>query len=1076
VRLTTEQERVVGADGSVAVIAGAGTGKTLMLAARYLHHILHHGLSPLNVVAVTFTDKAAAELRARTRREVAAHPSISAELQAELEAAQISTLHALAARICREHPEAAGVAPDFVILDELEGRLWMVERLEQALADLPSRIFDTVPHSLTRSAMEAFLADPIAADRALSSDPENWPLWVAETRNEALVELEADRSWREGWANLQTITGGEGDKIEVARQVALAARAALQEQKDLRVPLEALVGIKLLGGSQKNWPEGGLDEVKAALTTVRSLSTAALKKGLIVLELGPADNRLAAMLPALRQAFQQVRDHLGEAKRRARVLDFADLEVHALRALENADVQAYYHNRWKAFLVDEFQDTNPVQADLLERLTQGALLTVVGDEKQSIYGFRRADATVFRKVRRRIAESGCEQVLSTSFRSHDSLVQMCNGLFSPLLEELHQALHAQRTEPPHPGPHLRAWVVQAAAGTSKPQRQVVEARHIARMLKEMLDTQVLVHDRATDRLRPVCPGDIAILSRAWEPLDTYGAALEAVGIPTVHAGGGDLLSTREAKDGWVLLRFLSDPADDLALAAVLRSPFFAVSDRTLFTFAQSLPGKTTWWSLLREADTPELLRPSWVLDELLQACRIDPPSRLLQVADRLTGYTAVIANLPGAARREADWRGFLACVRNLERGSVDLFGLVRRLKRLLAAQVEVPRPPLEAGDAVALMTIHGAKGLEWSIVVVPDLTRSAPSNTDPVRFDPDLGVAVKVRGETGETQKPALFTLLECRQKDREEAEARRVLYVALTRARDHLILSATEEKGAGLDLLLPGLHAVGARPQPILFTPEDAQPPSPTDPDLPTRPSRLLTSPLGPGLFELPATALAEYACCPQRFHFRFVEGHPGLGEGEASARRIGTLAHVALERNIRDVDTLSSFDPTLDPARTEEALWLALRFESVPAFAQVRSSGGLRERPVLLRRGGLTLHGVVDLLGREFVLDYKTDQEIAPKYHQLQLWVYAQATDRKTAHLAYLRHDYLHTLDAEELKAIGRQADLLIEGLLAGDHPARPSPEACACCPYAAICEERHPSPSPADSISTRTLLLTR
>src|SRR5919107_487090 len=131
------------------------------------------------------------------------------------------------------------------------------------------------------------------------------------------------------------------------------------------------------------------------------MARAELRRGIAVLELGPADERLAGALPILRDAFRRAGAFLAEAKRRSRVLDFADLEVHALRALEHEGVQDYYHERWRAFLVDEFQDTNPVQAELLERLTQGATLTVVGDEKQSIYGFRRADVEVFRRFRER---------------------------------------------------------------------------------------------------------------------------------------------------------------------------------------------------------------------------------------------------------------------------------------------------------------------------------------------------------------------------------------------------------------------------------------------------------------------------------------------------------------------------------------------------------------------------------------------------------------------------------------------------------------------------------------------------
>ena len=154
------------------------------------------------------------------------------------------------------------------------------------------------------------------------------------------------------------------------------------------------------------------------------------------------------------------------------------------------------------------------------------------------------------------------------------------------------------------------------------------------------------------------PGDIAILSRVWAPLEVYGDALAAAGIPSVHAGGGNLLETREAKDGIVLLRFLADPNDDLALVAVLRSPFFAVDDRLLHDLAQERGRDVTWWKLVQEADDPQLDAAKEVLGELLAKRRLEPPTTLLQLADHLTGYTAVIANLPGAERREADWRGF----------------------------------------------------------------------------------------------------------------------------------------------------------------------------------------------------------------------------------------------------------------------------------------------------------------------------------------------------------------------------------------------------------------------------------
>lgn len=784
----------------------------------------------------------------------------------------------------------------------------------------------------------------------------------------------------------------------------------------------------------------------------------ALEAGLVILEIGPTDERLATMLPALQEAFGLVQEYLTQAKRRARVLDFTDLEVHALRALRAPQVQSYYAQRWKAFLVDEFQDTNPVQGELLEFLTQGTILSIVGDAKQSIYGFRRADVAVFGAWRERIiAAGGTEVVLDTSFRTHQTLVQAVNRVFALVLGELRQDLDAHRTESPHPGPHLRVYAV-AEKGVNKPQLLPAEGMYIAQQLKEMLDAQTLVHDKGSGRLRPLVPGDIAILSRTWGPLDLYGEALASLGIPVAPAGGGNLLETREAKDAWALLRFLADPTDDLALVAVLRSPWFAVSDRVLFIVAQTLPQETSWWQYLQEMDVSELTRPVAVLSQLLREQAVAPPTRLLQMADRLSGYTAVIGNLPGAARREADWRGFLELVRRLEQGTNDVFGVVRRLKRLAVGGVEVPRLPLQAENAVALMTIHGAKGLEWPVVVVPDLTYQRRNNTEPVYFDPELGVALKLEDEAGESQKPFLYIWLEQRHKQQEEAEALRVLYVALTRARDHLILTAADDRGGGIELLQPGLEAAGIPLELIPFAPESARPPVPPEPALLPEPPGLLIGPVGSGLFELPVTALSEYAQCPKRFQFRFIEGHPGMGSGVAARTRVGTLVHLALEHGIRDVDSLAAFDISLGQEFVEEAVALAQRFDEVPEFTCFWGAIVSREKVVTLKVGQLTLKGVVDLVGDDWVLDFKTDREMSPQHHRFQLWAYAHALERQKAHIAYLRHDRLHSFGAAELAAAGQEAQSLVRGIVNGDYDAMPSSANCGWCPYGEICDLRY------------------
>ena len=843
--LTEEQRRAVGASGSVVVVAGAGTGKTHMLTERYLHHLSEDGLSPLEVVAVTFTEKAAEELRSRVRKRVRGRLAAREDPLAELEAAQISTIHALCARVCREHPEEAEVPADFGILDELRGRLWTADRLADAMDDLPEEHYRVVPYPLMQAALEALFSDPLAAEEALAKGPEGWRDLIEEARESALLRYLEEPALKEARWTLELCEGDDEDRMEESRRAALSALEELEAGENHKSAFELLVSIDLRGGKKGAWSDGELASVKEALRLVRELARAELRRGIVVLEPGPADERLASALPVLRDSFSQARAFLTQAKRRSRALDFADLEVHALRALEHEEVREYYRERWRAFLVDEFQDTNPVQAELLDRLTQAVTLTVVGDEKQSIYGFRRADVEVFRRFRERIlSERGEEVVLATSFRGHSELVGVLNAVFSSMLGEMRQDLEAHRQQPPHEAPHVRAYAVESEERVPKARLQRAEAAHIARLLREMLEQEVGIYDATTGASRPIRPGDVAVLSRVWAPLEAYGDALAAAGIPSVHAGGGNLLETREAKDGIVLLRFLADPNDDLALVAVLRSPFFAVDDLLLHGLAQERERAGTWWKLVQEADDPQLDAAKEVLGELLAKRHLEPPTTLLQLADHLTGYTAVIANLPGAERREADWRGFVELVGDLERGADDAFTVVRWLRQLHEGDAQIPRPPLETGDAVSLMTIHAAKGLEWPVVVIPDLARAMPSSSGTVAFDPELGVSVDFGEENGQ---PALHRLIRDKKARLEEDETRRVFYVAPTRARDHLILTCTglTERLCGLTVLQPGLELAGIHVSPVPFDPSDAQPPELPSPS-PAVPDRLLLEPVG--------------------------------------------------------------------------------------------------------------------------------------------------------------------------------------------------------------------------------------
>ncbi|WP_052055805.1 UvrD-helicase domain-containing protein [Myxosarcina sp. GI1] len=1060
-RLTSEQQAAAYAPNSVVVTAGAGTGKTYMLAERYVYYLREKQLSPLEIVAVTFTEKAATELRSRIRALVRQQLPERLDILAELEAAPISTIHTLCSRICQEHFQTIGISADFKVLEDLEGTIWLDECLTAALVQLPQQFYRLIPYSLMSEIMSNLLADPYTATKALARGIGDWKSIIIKARQVTLASLTQNPVWQESYRILQQHQGKEGDKLETTRQNVIEAIADLEAEKNIVDALSVIDNIDLRKGSKKNWQSESFTVVKNALTALRDLIREINQQGLVSLTITETDERLKTIFPALNEAYLEVTNYLNTRKQQARVLTFNDLEIYALQGLQQLRVREYYQQRWQVFLVDEFQDTNPAQAELLTLLTERTELTIVGDIKQSIYGFRRADIRVFKQFRDRLLENqGSEVILSQSFRIHQQLCDRLNRIFTPLLAE-YQSLNSKRQPPAlETADYLRVMAVDAdSPKISKAQRQRIEANYLAETIAQMLAEETPVYDKQTKKSRPLEPKDIAILTRTWQPLEVYADALAAAGIPVAPAGGGNLLATREAKDAGALLRFLANPRDDIALVAVLRSPFFALSDRILFQIetatSNSKQKPITWWEKIKTSQTSDVERAVKTLQQLLAVRYEEVPSRLLQLADRLTGYTAIIANLPGAERRQADWQDFYQLVKELEQGTNDIFSVVRRLKSLFDNEVAMPRSAVATDNAVSLMTIFAAKGLEWSLVVVADLSREYYPISPAVYFDSQWGVGAKIKDETGEIQKPVVYSWLEYCQQQREREEALRVLYVALTRARDYLILSAAEPDKGDLKRLSAGLAAANLSIETIPYNAERALPPIPLTPPIAKDSPTLLLNSTGANLSALPVTSLTEYARCPQRFYQRFINGHPGMGEGMASRMQVGSLVHKALEHNIIREEKLQTFaEPASDRASVTEALAIAKQFFQLPMYAYFRQTAVAKERHISWQIGSITFEGVVDLVGHDWVLDYKSDREINPLEHRFQLGVYARALERPQAHIAYLRHQHLHTFTIDALDAVAQQTEAIVEQINSANYTATPSLEQCAICPYLSLC----------------------
>lgn len=764
-KLNEAQSQAVTAPGSVAVIAGAGTGKTTVLGERYLFHLQQY--SPLQILALTYTDAAAAELRQRVMQRVRSEHPDSPRLLAEIQAAPILTFHAFCQKIILENPIEAGLPANFTLLETVQDPTWLPGQIERAMAQLDPADLRHFGVSLLKKVIAEYSQDPMGVLEAVTID---------------LNELE-ERFNRE--------RGDQLARLAPVLEGLKAVKAAIRDKypEIFGRIIGALECIDVDPGRAKELLKGlNLKSAPRASTVPEMKIVKELRDGppdnfcLIYLQWG--SNRQD--LTILRRVVEKVDQQLRQTKVEWGRLEFADLERHALEALENLDVQKRYRERYPVCLVDEFQDTNPVQVRLLRWLNPDKL-TIVGDPQQSIYSFRRANPRLLSEMAAEIVQGGgLEVTLTITHRYHHRIAHDIDPLFKRLWDE-YEGMQTRRDPPV---PELNKYVISQEKPGNASESCKLQAQEVVRQIRELQKEPIRVHEKG--QTVPVEYRDIAVLSRTWAPLQELAEILEKEGIPVTQPAEGSLLDTPVGQDAQALLAFLDNTNDDLALATVLRSPFFALTDAQIASLARREEKiRPRVWTILQNRE--EFSKVYQILQQLRDQASKQPAVRLLRLADRLTGYSAVLAGIGvqnnGLTRDLADWRGLLQWAMEQPMGHPG--ALARRMDQLKQANLRVPRPPIEGGNAVTLSTIHSAKGLEWPVVFLFDLSRKAPSYSPRVIFSQEWGLAIK-----HERLLESLYRVIELRRKQGQEEEEKRLLYVAMTRARDYLYLLGGNDTG----------------------------------------------------------------------------------------------------------------------------------------------------------------------------------------------------------------------------------------------------------------------------------------
>jgi ATP-dependent helicase/nuclease subunit A len=778
----------------VVATAGAGTGKTRTLVARYLS-LLADGLALRSIVAITFTKKAAREMRNRVREEVRRYqlePDLEQQERAlwrqvfsDLDAARIGTIHSLCTEILRAHPAEAAIDPRFEVLDEGQTALLQAQAVDQALAWAADdrealSLFSLLGERNLRQELARLLRERLTVAESFRQDKDflvHWEQSLGETQEAQLSNLKASPCWQDTLAVLKANQASKlDDRMESQRQNALAAvRDASGSLEERLGSLAQLGQIDLRGGRQSAWPGGKtqLAEVKKALKTVRELWRE--NAGLLALHLNHMDEELARALPALRATWTIADRYYETLKRKRNALDFDDLEQQArLLLISHADVLQRWRDEIEAILVDEFQDTNGSQRDLVQLLNgDRGRLFIVGDAKQSIYRFRGADVTVFRSEREEIERRGQAYSLHRSYRAHKALIQGLNDLLRPVLGKEQDpsrpwaepfaplSHHREASHPSLEAPFIELHLTVGSKGGGALDRA---ADALVNRIVELVE-----RSERPGLDAPLDYGDVAILCRASGSFQAYEDALERAGVPFLTVAGRGFYGRPEIRDLLNALTALADPTDDLALVGLLRSPAFALSDTALYALSLTWPKEKPLWNSLLQGNH-DLAGD--------QGQRLQRAVAIITDLNKQAGRST-IAELLGAFLNATDYRAALIQAgetrgaRNVAKlvtdahvsGLVGVGEFLEYVSGLRDSGTREGEARATSEGAVQIMSVHAAKGLEFALVAIGDITRYRQKRTE-IQIQPDLGVLLPLKDED---TLPAIYQMAQAQDSDQPD-------------------------------------------------------------------------------------------------------------------------------------------------------------------------------------------------------------------------------------------------------------------------------------------------------------------